>query len=244
MRLNEKVAVVTGAGRGIGRATALMLASEGAAVAVVARTADEIHNVAREIREQRGGPNGAERPALAVPCDVTDEEQVEGMIARVLEEFGQIDVLVNNAGYNARAVVEETTAASWQQILAVNTTGTFLCSRPVLGPMPRQGSDRIVNVVARAGKRGSPTRGAYSAAKLGVNGLSEGLQLEVRDAGITVTCVAPGPVATQLRAQNVPDEDVSALLQPEDVAEAIVFVATRPDRVIIPEFEVRPRAFL
>jgi len=246
MRLREKVAVVTGAGRGIGRATALMLADEGAAVAVVARTADEIHGVAREIREQRAaGPNGgSDRLALAVPCDVTDEEQVEGMIARVLEEFGRIDILVNNAGFNARAVVEETTAASWQQILAVNTTGTFLCSRAVLAPMRRQGGGRIVNIVSGAGKRGSPTRGAYSAAKFGVIGFSQALQLEVRDAGITVSCVSPGPVATKLRAQNVPDEDPTALLQPEDIAEAVVFVATRPDRVIIPEFEVRPRAFL
>jgi 3-oxoacyl-[acyl-carrier protein] reductase len=245
MRLKDKVAVVTGAGRGIGRATALQLADEGAAVAVIARTADEIQAVATEIREQRAGANGGgERLALAIPCDVTDEEQVEGMVARVLEEFGRIDLLVNNAGYNARAVVEETTAAAWQQILAVNTTGTFLCSRAVIGTMRRQGGGKIVNVVSGAGKRGSPTRGAYSAAKFGVIGFSQALQAEVRDAGITVSCVSPGPVATRLRAQNVPDEDMTALLLPEDIAEAIVFVATRPERVVIPEFEVRPRAFL
>jgi 3-oxoacyl-[acyl-carrier protein] reductase len=243
MRLKEQVAVVTGAGRGIGRATALALADEGAAVALIARSSGELAEVAKEIRGRRDG-GGAERAALAVPCDVTDEEQVEGMIARVLEEFGRIDVLVNNAGFNQVGLVEETPLARWQEILAVNTTGTFLCSRAVLPTMRRQGGGRIVNVVSGAGKRGSATRGAYSAAKFGVIGFSQALQLEVKGQGITVSCVSPGPVATKLRAQNAPGEDPSTILQPEDVAEAIVFVATRPERVIIPELEVRPRSAL
>ena len=243
MRLKDQVAVVTGAGRGIGRATALALADEGAAVALVARTSGELAEVAKEIRGRRDG-GGGERAVLAVPCDVTDEEQVEGMVARVLEEFGRIDVLVNNAGFNQVGIVEETPLQRWQEILAVNTTGTFLCSRAVLPTMRRQGGGRIVNVVSGAGKRGSATRGAYSAAKFGVIGFSQALQLEVKGQGITVSCVSPGPVATKLRAQNAPGEDPATLLQPEDVAEAIVFVATRPERVIIPEFEVRPRAYL
>src|SRR5687767_11175196 len=244
MRLKEKVAVVTGAGRGIGRATALALADEGAAIALVARSSRELADVAREIRARRDGGGAGERAVLAVPCDVTDEEQVEGMVARVLEEFGRIDVLVNNAGFNQVGLVEETPLARWQEILAVNTTGTFLCSRAVLPTMRRQGGGKIVNVVSGAGKRGSATRGAYSAAKFGVIGFSQALQLEVKGRGITVSCVSPGPVATKLRAQNVPGEDPATLLQCDDIAEAIVFLATRPEWVIIPEFEVRPRAFL
>ena len=242
MRLKERVAIVTGAGRGIGRATALALADEGAAVALVARSSGELAEVARDVRGRRAG--GTERAALAVPCDVTDEEQVEGMVARVLEEFGRVDLLVNNAGFNQVGLVEETPLARWQDILAVNTTGTFLCSRAVLPTMRRQGGGKIVNVVSGAGKRGSATRGAYSAAKFGVIGFSQALQLEVKGQGITVSCVSPGSVATKLRAQNAPGEDPATLLQCEDIAEAIVFVATRPEHVIIPEFEVRPRAFL
>ena len=246
MRLRDQVAIVTGAGRGIGRATALALADEGCAVALLARTADEIEAVASEIRQRRdaGADGRSERPALAVPCDVTDEEQVGGAVARVFDEFGRIDLLVNNAGYSRRAEVDDLSLDDWQRTLAVNTTGTFLCTRAVLPTMKQQGGGKIVNVISGAGHRGFPLLSAYCAAKHGIIGFAQAVQLEVKELGITVSCVSPGPTATRMGQGDSSPYDRAAMLEPEDVAEAILFVATRPPRVIIPEIQVRPRAYL
>jgi 3-oxoacyl-[acyl-carrier protein] reductase len=246
VRLRDRVAIVTGAGRGIGRATALALADEGCAVVLLARTADEIEAVAAEIRLRRdaGADGRSERPTLAVPCDVTDEEQVGGAVARAFDEFGQIDLLVNNAGYSRRAEAEALSFDEWQRTLAVNTTGTFLCTRAVLPTMRQQGGGKIVNVISGAGHRGFPLLSAYCAAKHGIIGFAQAVQLEVKEQGITISCVSPGPTATRVDQDDSSPYDRAAMLAPEDVADAIVFVATRPPRVIIPEIQVRPRAYL
>jgi NAD(P)-dependent dehydrogenase (short-subunit alcohol dehydrogenase family) len=240
MRLAGQVAIVTGAGRGIGRAAALQLADEGAAIVLVARSIDELAEVEAAIRRRRPGSGDAPPPALAVPCDVADEGQVRRMAERTLATYGRVDILVNNAGFSRQRPVDEVPLDEWQTALAVNTTGTFLCTRAVLPAMKAQGSGKIINVVSGAGKRGSPRRGAYSAAKFGVIGFSQCLQLEVKDHGISVCCVCPGPVDTAMRAANNPGEDRRRLLAPEDLAEVIVFIATRRGMVVIPELEVRP----
>jgi len=231
MRLAGQVAIVTGAGRGIGRAAALQLADEGAAIVLVARSIDELAEVEAAIRRRRPGSGDAPPPALAVPCDVTDEGQVWWMAERTLATYGRVDILVNNAGFSRQRPVDEA---------PLDTTGAFLCTRAVLPAMKAQGSGKIINVVSGAGKRGSPRRGAYSAAKFGVIGFSQCLQLEVKDHGISVCCVCPGPVDTAMRAANNPGEDRRRLLAPEDLAEVIVFIATRRGMVVIPELEVRP----
>ena len=237
MRLKGQVAIVTGAGRGIGRATAQMLASEGAAVALLARTAEEIERGAAEIKER------FKTRAVAVRCDITSEEQVEQAIGRVRHELGRVDLLVNNAGYGRRAETEAITLDDWQRQIAVNTTGTFLCSRAVVPMMKQQGGGKIVNVISGAGHRGFALMGAYCAAKHGVIGFAQALQLEVLEHGITVSCVSPGPTLTRL-SNGDSRYDRDAMLAPEDVADAILFVATRPPKVIIPEIQVRPRAYL
>ncbi|MCC6629475.1 MAG: SDR family oxidoreductase [Chloroflexi bacterium] len=238
MRLEDQVAIVTGAGRGIGRATAVQLAEEGAAVVLAARGEVELAATAAEIA---GRPGGQSRPTpLVVVCDITDPAQVEALVARTLAAHGRIDILVNNAGFAHQAPVEEITLANWQMSLAVNTTGTYLCSQAVLPAMRRQRSGKIINIVSGAGKRGLPRRTAYSAAKFGVIGFSQCLQQEVKSDGIAVSCICPGPVDTEMRTANNPGEDRSLLLQPEDLAEVIVFVATRRGMVVLPEMEVRP----
>jgi 3-oxoacyl-[acyl-carrier protein] reductase len=217
---------------------AVLLADEGAAVVLAARSDAELAATAAEIAGRQAGRN---RPApLVAACDVTDPAQVEALVARTLAAHGRIDILVNNAGFARQAEVADITLADWQTALAVNTTGTFLCSQAVLPAMRRQASGKIINVVSGAGKRGSRRRAAYSAAKFGVIGFSQSLQLEVKDAGIVVSCVCPGPVDTAMRAANNPGEDRALLLQPEDLAEVIVFVATRRGLVVLPEIEVRP----
>jgi 3-oxoacyl-[acyl-carrier protein] reductase len=232
-RLEGKAAIVTGAGRGIGRATALALAAEGARVALAARSVEEIEAGAAEI------PG-----ALAVPCDVTDEAQVQNMVARALEAFGRVDVLVNNAGYSRQMPIADLERGEFERAWQVNTVGTYLCCRAVLPAMKRQGGGTIVNVVSGAGKRGSARRGAYSASKFGMMGFSQALQQEVKEHGIVVSCVCPGPVDTLIWSSNNPGTDPARLLRPEDVADAIVFVATRGPGVVIPEMEVRPLSFM
>ena len=238
--LKGRVAIVTGAGRGIGRATALALASEGASVVLAARSVSEIESAAAEIRQRCGGASGV----LGLACDVTSEAQVAAMVTRTLEEHGRIDVLVNNAGYSKQCPIADLSVEELRRALDVNLVGTFLCCQAVLPTMKRQGSGRIINVVSGAGKRGSLRRGAYAAAKFGVIGFSQCLQLEVKPDGIGVCCVCPGPVDTLMRTVNNPGEDPRTLLPPEEIADTILFAASRGPLTVIPEIEVRPRGFV
>ncbi len=237
MELEGQVAIVTGAGTGIGRATALILAGAGCAVAACARTAADLDVLAEEIRAAGGR-------VLAVPTDVTDESQVAALVERTLSEYGRVDVLVNNAGMNVRAPIWDLKSEDWRAILDVNTTGTFFCTRAVAPTMMERRSGKIINVSSRAGRRATPTRAAYSTAKFGVVGFGEAVQLDLKDYGITVTNVLPGPIATPLRRRSVPNEDPTLLIGPEEVAEVILFLVTRPHDVIIPEIAIFPRAFI
>src|SRR5437763_1836836 len=144
MRLTGKVAIVTGASRGIGLATAFALAGAGADVVLAARSADEIAALAREIEARSSEPPTR---ALAVPCDVTDEEQVANLVARTLAAFGRIDILVNNAGYSKQMPIMDLSRSEFQRAFTVNTVGPYLCSRAVLPTMKQQRSGKIINIV-------------------------------------------------------------------------------------------------
>jgi 3-oxoacyl-[acyl-carrier protein] reductase len=243
MRLQGKVAIVTGAGKGIGRATALALAEEGASVVCAARTVAEVEATAGEIRDRHGDGR-----ALAVRCDVTNPAEVEAMVARTLEWAptgpARIDLLVNNAGYARQMTFDELTLDELRTHFEVNTVGTFLCCKAVVPIMRGQKSGKIVNVVSGAGRRGSRRRTAYVTAKFGVMGLSQCLQLETAEDGISVIPILPGPVDTEMRARNNPGEDRARLMRPEDVAEAIVFAATRAHLVILPDVELQARDYI
>jgi 3-oxoacyl-[acyl-carrier protein] reductase len=196
MDFEGKVAIVTGAGsqRGIGKATALCLARKGTAIVVADQNLAGARMVADEI-EQLGGK------ALTVELNVTDEVSVQQMVRKTIEEFGRIDILVNNAGITQPVKTIDTTAADWDRILAVNLRGAFLCSRAVLKTMIERKYGRIVNMSSVSGKRGGGVYGGshYSAAKAGVLGFSKALAREVAEYGITVNCVAPGLIATDIR---------------------------------------------
>jgi len=192
VRLKGKVALITGAGRGIGAAVALAYAREGARLAICARTASELEDTARAARELGND-------CVATACDVSDEKSVMQFVSEVTEKFGRIDVLVNNAGVMTRpSPFEETDVAKWDYTIAVNLRGTFLVTRAVLPTMKRQRGGSIINVSSMIGRQGYPNFAAYAASKWGIEGLTQTLAAELRSEHIRVNSVDPGYIATKL----------------------------------------------
>ena len=196
MPLGNRGAVITGGGRGIGAATARVLAEAGARVVVSARSADEIEAVAGEMRE-------AGLEAWAVPCDVTAPEQVEALAVQSRELVGPVQILVNNAGIALSAPLKHLTLEEWNRLLKVNATGPFLCTQAFLPGMLETGWGRVVNVASIAGKIGAPYISGYCASKHAVVGFTRAVAAEVAAKGVTVNAVCPGYVDTPMTDQSV-----------------------------------------
>ncbi len=223
MQLEGKIALVTGAGRGIGKGIALAFADHGSDVVAVARTTAEVEETATEIRA-RG------RKALALTCDVCDPESVQSVIDATLREFGKIDILINNAGYARFESLKDTSLEEWQRHLDVNLTGPFLCVKAVLPSMMERREGRIINISSVAGLKPYLKQGAYCASKHGLNGLSTVLAGELREFNIGVHAVCPGAVPTQLTREVMPERDMSDWMDPEDIAHACLYLATLSPR--------------
>jgi len=227
--LRDRVAVVTGASQGIGRAIAVEMAKVGAHVVACSRRLAALEPVAEAVRAEG-------RQALAVACDVGDARQVDDVVARTLEQFGRIDLLVNNAGYRIRARFEELPRTEWDAMVQTNLTGVFLLSQAVGRVMIRQGGGKIVNVTSVAGRTGSRGMAAYAAAKAGVTALTQSLGAEWAKYGISVNAVAPGPTETEgvLEVWKTPamianasrEVPLGRLGRPEEIAWAVIFVAS------------------
>lgn len=228
MELKDQVAIVTGSGRGIGRAIALTFAKEGANVAIVARSEWEIESVAKE------AANMGVR-ALAIKTDVTVEDQVEAMVQKVMNEFGRIDILVNNAGVAKHAPIHEVDTNVWDLTMNVNLRGVMLCTRAVFRNMMKQKSGYIMNISSGAGKHGGAEYSTYSTSKFGVIGFTQSIAADGRPYGIKASVICPGPVATRLRSSNHPGEDPTKILQSQDIADVALFLATQPKRAYIGE---------
>lgn len=193
MKLQNRIALITGGGRGIGRAIAHAFAGEGAPVAVAARTQDQVESVAKELTEQ------FQVQALAIACDVSDGNSVKAMFDKVAKGFGRgPDILVNNAGIAESALLTRTNDEFWRRIQGINLDGTFYCMRAALPQMIERGWGRIINIASIAGKTGAPYIAAYSASKHGVLGLTRSASQEVAKNGITVNAICPGYVDTDM----------------------------------------------
>lgn len=233
MSLTGKVALVTGGGRGIGRAAATALAARNAAVGILARTREEIEAVAQAIRAGGGR-------ALPVVCDVRSEEQVAAAFDAVERELGPVDIVVNNAGELLLKPLAETGLDEWRSVLEVNLTGAFIVAREAMRRMSRR-PGRIINVGSLAGRRGYPEQGAYCASKHGLVGLTKVMAIEGQPLGIRVHLVSPGGVLTDLSAglRAARKDDPSLWMTPEEVADAIVFCALQEGAAVSDEICLR-----
>ncbi len=224
--MNKKTAIITGAGKGIGKVLALRLAALGFNVVVTARNEAEILSVAGLCKEQ-----GVE--ALAVVTDVTSEEDVNSMFNAAVERFGRIDLLVNNAGMGIFKPLTETTLEDWNLVMTTNLTGAFLCARNAFGLMRDNGGGTIVNVASVVGIKGYPNQGAYTASKHGMVGLTKVLAEEGRKYNIKAHVICPGGVATEMVRQSRPDLNPDEIIQPEDVADLLEYLVKLPPRVSV-----------
>ena len=226
-QLQGKVSIVTGASRGIGRSTALALASEGANVVVnYASSSSAADEVVAEIAAM-----GSE--AIAVAADVSKTDQVEALVNAAMEKWGRIDVLVNNAGITRDTLLLRMKLEDWQAVIDLNLTGVFLCTRAVSKIMLKQRLGRIVNITSVAGQMGNPGQANYSAAKAGVIGFTKTVAKELASRGITVNAVAPGFITTDMTHDLKSDEILKFIPlarygQPEEVAGMICFLASAP----------------
>jgi len=237
MLLEGKVALVTGGGSGVGAAVAQQLAQAGAQVVVVGRRAEQLQAVCAAIT------SGAQvRPIVA---DVVDRTQVTALVKQIVSEFGRLDMLINNAGVNTpERRLEQLSDENWDYLMTVNATGAFNMIQAVLPQMRAQGAGLIINISSISGLRASTLAGAaYSASKHALNALSKVVGQEEEQHGIRSTIISPGDINTPLldkRPVPVSAEQRTKILQPDDIAAAVLFVATLPAHVSVPELVIKP----
>lgn len=239
--LQNKVAVITGASSGLGLATAMALAAEGAKLILVARREDRLLELQNRLVQE-----GSE--ILSVTADVCDEQEISAMVEAARQKFGHIDILVNNAGVMLNAPVLRARTSDWKRMLDTNVFGLMSATHAVLPLMKAQGGGHIVNISSAAARSMAPTAAVYAATKAAVNAFSEALRKEVAPHNIRITVISPGAAASELR-DHIPDQDTRAastqyaealrILQPEDVAHAIRYAVTQPSHVGINELVLR-----
>ena len=235
MSLSNRVAIITGASKGVGRAVAKELATVGVRVVLASRSEDELKAVANEIAIAGG-------EALAIKTDITKAKDVTRMVEKCNEYFGPPDILVNNAGAIARATVHEMSIEEWDEVFAVNLRGTFLCCKAVLGGMLDSGKGDIFIVSSTRARRGKATRSAYCASNAGLCLFGQSLREEVREENIRVHALILAGVNTPMIRNSYPEADTSKWISSKDVGRMVVYCCSQPDIVDTPEIELRSLA--
>ena len=228
--LNNKTAVITGASKGIGKAIALSLAGAGVKVVLAARHRKDLESVEKEIRAHGG-------ESLVVRADVSKETDVERLFDKAIHAFEKVDILVNNAGYGIFSKVADTSVKDFDGMMNVNLRGVFLCCKGILPAMIRQKGGAIINIASLAGKNSFVGGATYSATKWGLLGFSRSLMLEVREVNIRVVAICPGSVNTSFSDHS---KDSEKIIQPQDVADTVLFALTMPARSNVSEIDIRP----
>jgi NAD(P)-dependent dehydrogenase (short-subunit alcohol dehydrogenase family) len=234
MRLQGKCALVTGGARGIGLAVAKALAREGASVAIADLNGESAKSAAAQIKEQGGR-------AVPITADVANPASISAMVASALQEFGRLDILINNAGVGGNTPFLETTLEEWQRIIAINLTGAFLVAQAVAREMVKTGGGKIVNIASLSGQRGGHGRAAYGSAKAGLELLTKVMAVELAEHNINVNNIAPGAIETEMAKYAHDAATRSAYYYlipmnrygtPEEIADATVFLCSDESRYV------------
>lgn len=231
-KLDGKIALITGASRGIGKGIAEGFAREGAALILVARDVERLQQLEESL-------TAARRNVIAVQADVTDERQVQAAFQRTMQLFGRLDILVNNAGVFDGGPLDELTLETWEKVMAVNLRGPFLCTREAFRIMKPQQSGRIINLGSISAQRVRPNSAAYSTSKHGIWGLTQVTQLEGRPHGITCCCLHPGNVEVETLADTQRRKQ-EPVMQAEELAEVAITMAALPAHISMLEAIVMP----
>jgi 3-oxoacyl-[acyl-carrier protein] reductase len=231
--LEKKVAIVTGAGRGIGKAVSVALARAGCRVVLAARTCEQIEAVQKEILSQGGD-------ALALPTDLTADEDIQRLVEATQTKWGAADILINNAGWGKRAPVVSANLTDWDQTFRLNLRAPMVLAKALLPNMIAKGEGAVINIGSVSGKTGEANGAAYSASKFGLIGFTQSLYEEVREHGIKVAVILPGFVDTPLIPPNR-QLDRSKMIQADDIAQTVLFVLTSPATSCPVEITVRPQ---
>jgi len=234
-RLNGKVAIVTGASRGIGKAISLAMAKEAATVILAARAVDKMNETAKLVTAAGG-------KAQIIPTELTDERSIKILVKATGERFGRLDILVNNAGITHSARLEETLTRDYDRCLSINARAPFILCREALPLLKKAEAAYIINIASVVGVKGYPLQSAYTASKHALRGMTISLSEELRGSNIRVHLLCPGGVDTEL-VQNVrPDIKKQDLMQPEEIAELVLYLLTHKGNAVVDELHIRRAA--
>ncbi len=231
-RLTGKVAIVTGASRGIGRAISIALANEGATVVVTARSIGKLKETAECVANL-----GAK--AEVVPAELSEEQSIKNLISEVADKFGRLDILVNNAGITHSAQLEETSTEDWQRCYRINATAPFILCREALPFLRKAEAAYIINIASVVGVKGYPLQSAYTASKHALRGMTMSLAEELAGSNIRVHLLCPGGVNTEMVDRVRPDIKKNELIAPDEIAELVVYLVTHKGNAVIDELHIR-----
>jgi len=234
-RLNGKVAIVTGASRGVGRAVCAALAKEGAAVVLAARAVDKLKETAEQV-------TAVGSKAEVVVTDLTEEGSIKNLVKVTSEEFGRLDILVNNAGVTHSAKLEDTATADWDRLFAVNSRAPFMLCREALPLLRKAEAGYIINICSIVGVKCYPLQSAYTASKHALRGMTKSLAEELRGSNVRVHSICPGGIDTDMIEQIRPDIKKEDLMRPEEIAELVLYLITHKGNAVIDELHIRRAA--